>query len=68
VEELREAFAENGVDVARTGPIVTTCGSGLTAAVLTLALAECGRHPGPSSLLYDGSWTEWATIKGIRPS
>ena len=49
--DLRAAFA--GVDL--TQPIITTCGSGVTAAVLTLALAELGAE----SRLYDGSWTEW---------
>lgn len=49
--DLREVFA--GVDLSQ--PIITTCGSGVTAAVLTLALAELGAE----SRLYDGSWTEW---------
>ncbi|WP_425983832.1 3-mercaptopyruvate sulfurtransferase [Brevundimonas sp. TWP1-2-1b1] len=51
--ELEQAFTEAGVDIDR--PIVTTCGSGVTAAILTLGLAELGR----SSRLYDGSWSEW---------
>lgn len=50
---LKQAFTEAGVDIDR--PIVTTCGSGVTAAILTLGLAELGR----SSRLYDGSWSEW---------
>lgn len=50
---LAQAFVEAGVDIDR--PIVTTCGSGVTAAILTLGLAELGR----SSRLYDGSWSEW---------
>lgn len=50
---LEKVFADAGVDIDR--PIVTTCGSGVTAAILTLALAELGR----SSRLYDGSWSEW---------
>ena len=50
---LEQAFTEAGVDIDR--PIVTTCGSGVTAAILTLGLAELGR----SSRLYDGSWSEW---------
>lgn len=49
--DLRAVFA----DVDLTQPIITTCGSGVTAAVLTLALAELGAE----SRLYDGSWTEW---------
>ncbi|WP_426023238.1 3-mercaptopyruvate sulfurtransferase [Brevundimonas sp. PWP3-1b1] len=50
---LEQAFTEAGVDIDR--PIVTTCGSGVTAAILTLGLAELGRP----SKLYDGSWSEW---------
>ena len=41
-------------------PVVTTCGSGLTAAILMLALTEIGKR---DVALYDGSWTEW----GGRP-
>ena len=50
---LEAAFADAGVDPVR--PVITTCGSGVTAAVLALGLAELGR----SSRLYDGSWAEW---------
>ncbi|WP_284877474.1 3-mercaptopyruvate sulfurtransferase [Brevundimonas sp. MEB006b] len=50
---LEQAFADAGVDINR--PIITTCGSGVTAAILTLGLAELGRP----SRLYDGSWAEW---------
>jgi thiosulfate/3-mercaptopyruvate sulfurtransferase len=52
-EALSARFAEAGLDI--DGPIITSCGSGVTAAVLTLALAELGRD----SALYDGSWAEW---------
>ncbi|MBL8655991.1 MAG: sulfurtransferase [Altererythrobacter sp.] len=52
--ELRAAFAGAGVDLAR--PIVTTCGSGVTAAVLLFALHRLGIDDGA---LYDGSWSEW---------
>lgn len=52
-EDLAAAFAEAGVDLDR--PIVTTCGSGVTASVLSLALAVLGRD----SRVYDGSWAEW---------
>ncbi|MBL8553687.1 MAG: 3-mercaptopyruvate sulfurtransferase [Phenylobacterium sp.] len=51
-DELARAFAR--VDLDR--PIVTTCGSGVTAAVLALALARLGRF---DVAVYDGSWTEW---------
>ncbi len=50
---LEKAFREVGVDLDR--PVITTCGSGVTAAILTLGLAVLGR----SSRLYDGSWAEW---------
>jgi thiosulfate/3-mercaptopyruvate sulfurtransferase len=53
-EELRAAFEQAGVDLHN--PIVTTCGSGLSAAVLMLALDEIGAR---DAALYDGSWTEW---------
>ena len=52
-EALRERFREAGVTFDR--PIITSCGSGVTAAVLTLALAELGED----SALYDGAWAEW---------
>ncbi|WP_245930664.1 3-mercaptopyruvate sulfurtransferase [Methylobacterium radiodurans] len=52
--ELRAVFAAAGVDPAR--PVLTTCGSGVTAAIITLALETLG-HPARS--LYDGSWSEW---------
>ncbi len=51
---LRAAFAAAGVDLDR--PVITTCGSGVTAAVISLALELLG-HPRHS--LYDGSWSEW---------
>lgn len=53
-EALHAAFAGAGVDLDR--PIVTTCGSGVTAAVLALSLARLGRADTP---VYDGSWSEW---------
>jgi thiosulfate/3-mercaptopyruvate sulfurtransferase len=52
-EALRERFSDAGVDLDR--PVVTSCGSGVTAAILTLGLAELGVE----SVLYDGSWAEW---------
>lgn len=51
--ELEAAFCDAGVDLDR--PVITSCGSGVTAAILTLGLAELGR----ASQLYDGSWAEW---------
>jgi len=52
--ELREKFQQAGV--RENDAVVTTCGSGLTAAVLSLGLMVAGYSPGA---LYDGSWTEW---------
>ena len=52
--ELRNAFVDGGVDLSR--PVITTCGSGITAAVLSLALEKLGHR---SHTLYDGSWAEW---------
>ncbi|QYC11355.1 3-mercaptopyruvate sulfurtransferase [Brevundimonas nasdae] len=52
-QALAQVFADAGVDVAR--PVTTTCGSGVTAAILSLGLAELGKP----SQLYDGSWAEW---------
>jgi thiosulfate/3-mercaptopyruvate sulfurtransferase len=53
-EELRRVFEAAHVDLAR--PLVTTCGSGVTACVLALGLDLVGR---PDVAVYDGSWTEW---------
>jgi thiosulfate/3-mercaptopyruvate sulfurtransferase len=53
-EQIRAGFEAAGVDLAR--PIVTSCGSGVSASVLALALARIGR---PDVAVYDGSWTEW---------
>jgi thiosulfate/3-mercaptopyruvate sulfurtransferase len=59
LDELRKAFGGAGVDVNR--PIVTSCGSGVSAAVLTLALYRLGVT---ESALYDGSWSEWGQAGG----
>ena len=57
--DLRRAFTAAGVDM--TKPIVTTCGSGVSALVLTLALYRLGVR---GSALYDGSWAEWGLPDG----
>jgi len=51
---LKAAFEAAGVDLAR--PAITTCGSGVTAAILSLALERIGHR---NHALYDGSWAEW---------
>ncbi|ELY4511177.1 3-mercaptopyruvate sulfurtransferase [Cronobacter dublinensis] len=53
-DELHAIFARQGVNLHR--PIITSCGSGVTAAVITLALATLGAS---DVTLYDGSWSEW---------
>jgi len=53
-DQIRDAFDRAGVDLNR--PIVTTCGSGVTASVLLFALHRLGIEDGA---LYDGSWSEW---------
>ncbi|SNT61182.1 thiosulfate/3-mercaptopyruvate sulfurtransferase [Tardiphaga sp. OK246] len=59
LEELRQAFTGTGLDLDK--PIITTCGSGVSAAVLTLALYRLGVR---GSALYDGSWSEWGQPDG----
>jgi thiosulfate/3-mercaptopyruvate sulfurtransferase len=56
--ELRARFAAAGVDGSK--PVVTSCGSGVTACILTMGLRIAGL---PEGAVYDGSWTEW----GGRP-
>ena len=55
-DALRGAFTDAGVDLER--PIVTTCGSGVSAAILALGLARLGHWRAP---VYDGSWAEWGS-------
>lgn len=54
VADVRARFAQAGADGSR--PIVTSCGSGVTACILTLGLRLAGL---PEGAVYDGSWTEW---------
>jgi thiosulfate/3-mercaptopyruvate sulfurtransferase len=64
---LRQAFADAGIDLGK--PVVTTCGSGVTAAVLLFAMHLIGKD---DVALYDGSWSEWgadaATPKATGPA
>jgi thiosulfate/3-mercaptopyruvate sulfurtransferase len=58
--ELEKKIAEAGIDLS--GPITATCGSGVTAPMLALALESLGR---PSVPVFDGSWTEWGTRQDL---
>ncbi|EMJ3185099.1 TPA: 3-mercaptopyruvate sulfurtransferase [Yersinia enterocolitica] len=59
-QELEAIFAAQGVDL--TKPIITSCGSGVTAAVVALGLAAVNA---PSVALYDGSWAEWGASDSL---
>ncbi|MCG7628752.1 3-mercaptopyruvate sulfurtransferase [Epibacterium sp. MM17-32] len=56
-DDLRAIFEAAGVDLGK--PAITSCGSGVTAAVLSLALERMGKH---DHALYDGSWSEWGAF------
>ena len=60
-DALRAAFEAAGVDLDR--PAITTCGSGITAATLALALERIGKRDWS---LYDGSWTEWGSYPDLK--
>ena len=53
-DQLEAAFIKAGIDLSR--PVVTTCGSGITASILALGLARLGHW---RTAIYDGSWSEW---------
>ncbi|MBL3673055.1 3-mercaptopyruvate sulfurtransferase [Paracoccus aerius] len=59
-EALRAEFKAAGVDLKQ--PVITSCGSGITAAVLALALERIGHR---NHSLYDGSWTEWGSFPDL---
>jgi len=58
---LRKTFEAAGVDLSK--PAITTCGSGVTAAVLSLALERIGHR---QHSLYDGSWSEWGMYDDLK--
>ena len=60
--DIRAAFEKAGVDLSK--PIVNSCGSGVTAAILALAQSVAG-HDGAA--VYDGSWTEWGALSAATP-
>jgi thiosulfate/3-mercaptopyruvate sulfurtransferase len=59
-ERLAAAFTAGGVDIDK--PVITSCGSGVTAAILTLALDALGKE---HVRLYDGSWSEWGARSDV---
>ena len=56
-DRLRKVIEDAGIDLSK--PVVTSCGSGITAAAITLALETIGHT---DNRLYDGSWTEWGGL------
>ena len=58
-ELLRRTFAEAGVDLSK--PVITSCGSGVSAAILVLAMETLGKT---DAVLYDGSWADYASQPG----
>jgi thiosulfate/3-mercaptopyruvate sulfurtransferase len=61
VADLRAVFEGAGVDLGK--PAITSCGSGITAAVLSLALERMGHR---NHALYDGSWAEWGMYDDLQ--
>lgn len=59
-DDLRATFESVGIDLSR--PVITSCGSGVTAAVLALALERLGHRDWS---LYDGSWAEWGAYDDL---
>jgi len=60
-DDLRQVFDKNGVDLSQ--PVITTCGSGVSAAIINLALEIIGHD---RNSLYDGSWAEWGMYNDLK--
>jgi thiosulfate/3-mercaptopyruvate sulfurtransferase len=58
--QIEALFNDAGVDLSK--PVVTSCGSGITASLLALALAEIGHR---RTAVYDGSWSEWGADQSL---
>ncbi|EHL01607.1 putative Thiosulfate sulfurtransferase TUM1 [Glarea lozoyensis 74030] len=63
-DQLRKVFESKGVDPNK--PIISSCGTGVTAAIIDAALSEAGYGDEKNRKIYDGSWTEWA--QRVKPS
>ena len=61
LKELQTIFDAAGVDLSK--PTITTCGSGVTAAILSLAMARLGHQ---LNAVYDGSWSEWGMYGDLK--
>ena len=61
-DELKAVFDKAGVDLSK--PIINTCGSGVTAAILALAQSLVGHD---DAAVYDGSWSEWGKPESETP-
>ncbi|XP_010243916.1 PREDICTED: thiosulfate/3-mercaptopyruvate sulfurtransferase 1, mitochondrial-like [Nelumbo nucifera] len=59
-DELKKRFEQEGISL--DGPIITSCGTGVTACILALGLHRLGKHDVP---VYDGSWTEWGAQSDV---
>ncbi|HEY0275824.1 MAG TPA: 3-mercaptopyruvate sulfurtransferase [Paenirhodobacter sp.] len=60
-DEIRAAFEAAGVDLAK--PVITSCGSGITASILAFGLERIGHHDWS---VYDGAWAEWGMYNDLR--